>query len=199
MKSFKLSLIAILPIFAIFMLTGCGSAHSNGISIPNTNEYCMKNKYIDKSACETIVNSNVEDIYLIDGISKLSAYGFKHKSHNNVLAATIQAAAETTLLKDKKYFAILSPAAMSNLNGVLINTPEEYFKKCEITMGDVLTFQTNKCGLIPRNNNGIMTIKVFSERPHDILVYDANEVIKYLKTNGKYDEDGKVKKIVFMK
>ena len=159
----------------------------------------MKNKYIDKSACETIIKSNKEDIYLIDGISKLSDFGFRHTAHNNVLAATIQAAAETTLIKGKKYFAILSPSQMSNSNGVLINTPQEYFKKCEVSLTDILTFQSKGCNLIPRRNNGIMTIKIFDEKPNDILVYDAKEVVKYLKDNDKYDENGKVTKIVFMK
>ena len=119
-------------------------------------------------------------------------------------AVTLQIAAEQTLKKGNKYFAFVFPEQISNVDGSLINTPEEFFKKCNSHFGYLkrvatLGFYrpTGICG-INNDDGGILGkfgIIMFKKKPKDILVYDAKYVLDYLKKHDLYDDDKKLKEI----
>jgi len=119
-------------------------------------------------------------------------------------ATTLQIAAEQTLNKGYKYFAFVFPKQISNVDGSLINTPEEFFKKCNSSFGYLKRVATlgaynpyRKCG-INTDGGGItgkFGIIMFKKRPKDILVYDAKYVLDYLKKHNLYDDDIKLKKV----
>jgi len=137
------------------------------------------------------------DLIVIKAGSNLSSYSLTHLDFTNSTVAALQAAAEATLKQNKNYFAIIEPSTISNLNGVLSNTAKEYIEKCETTLKKVLIHDLDPCGLHPHNNRrwGIMTITTYKEQPADIMTYNANDVLAYLKSKELYDDEGKITKI----
>jgi hypothetical protein len=181
----------------LFLFTGCSSFKTLAVKVPYESNYCKaKYKLINQSTCAYISSKEGKDIYVVDAISSFSDYGFVHMGINNAVTAALQAAAETTLLANKSYFAIISPTAISNMNNILINTPEDYIKNCTTSMGTVLTLSSSNCGVKGTRKNGVITFKAYDERPHDILVYDAKEVIQYYKDNDLYDDEERVEDII---
>ena len=90
----------------------------------------------------------------------------------------------------KKYFSIVAPLYVSNLQGSLINTAKGFLEECDINMA---TFFTNsrKCEIFS-NRYGTrtdVTIAVFDEQPNDFLAYDAEKVKKTLINNGDWDSE----------
>jgi len=196
----KTLFLTLLMASTLFLFTGCVNHKTYAVKVPYESNYCKsKYKLINQSTCAYISSKEGKDIYLIDAISSFSDYGFVHTGINNAVTAALQAAAETTLLTGKSYFAIISPTAISNMNNVLINTPEDYLKNCTTSMGTVLSLGSRNCGVKGVRKNGVITFKVYDERPHDILVYDANEVIQYYKDNDLYDDEERVKDIITFK
>ncbi|WP_419768867.1 hypothetical protein [Arcobacter sp.] len=191
-------LLVISSVLTVLLFTGCSNYENIGIQVKQTEHYCKKMAdFIDSESCPYIISAKKDSIYLVQAWSNLSNYGFVHKGLNNSVAAAMQAAAQTTFLTKNKYFAIISPIGISNARGILMNTPEEFFEECTTSIGDVLILQSHTCDIIRKpKRSGVLTIQVFKEKPHDILIYDANDVIKYLKENGYYDDDIDIKNLI---
>jgi len=103
----------------------------------------------------------------------------------------IETAATLTLKKEYKYFAIVKPDEISNLNGSLINTAEEVIEKC--SPSKILQFNfhglgLHKCGT--RNTSARLVIAMYKEQPNDFPTYNAKKVIEYLKSKDLYEGQG---------
>ena len=110
---------------------------------------------------------------------------------------TLQYTAETTLERGDKYFAVNAPKAMSNFDGSTITTMEEFVDKCGTSalggFGSAFDkFGTNSyyCNISGTRivHTGFMEVAFFKEQPHNVLVWDAQAVIDYLKEDGEYKE-----------
>lgn len=192
----KNTLALIAGITTVTLFTGCTS-HSESLALPKNVNYCnqsVSSIFIDKTACKYTED---KETILVRGVSNLSSYGFRHLDYNNSTYATLQAAAESTIIKGNKYFTIISPEEISNKNGSLMNTADEFMEKCDTTIADIFTFKWGKCGLHKKNRFvGNMAIHMFKKAPSNVLVYNAQEIVDYLKTKEKYDHEGTVKTIV---
>ena len=169
-------------ITASFLFSGCGTKYSKSFSTScdpkqHTEQLC------EKQGLPIIVT----------GVSNFSNMGFKHLEYTNSTAAALQAAAETTIKKGKKYFAIIKPAPVSAFNGSLINTGKEFMDKCSTSVADIFTFQEGKCGLHQKYRFiAQMEIIAFDSQQEEVVTYNAQEVIDYLKANKLYDEEGSI-------
>ncbi len=110
---------------------------------------------------------------------------------------TLQYTAETTLERGDKYFAVNAPKAMSNFDGSTLTTMEEFVEKCGTSALGGLGSMIDKFGINSYYCNisgtrivhiGFMEVAFFEEQPIDVLVWDAQAVIDYLKKEGEYKE-----------
>ena len=113
---------------------------------------------------------------------------------------TLQYTAETTLERGDKYFSVNAPKAMSNFDGSTITTMQEFIDKCGTSalggLGSAFDkFGTNSyyCNISGTKivHSGFIEVAFFKEQPLDILVWDAQAVIDYLKEDGEYKEYNK--------
>lgn len=110
---------------------------------------------------------------------------------------SLQQAAMYTLNKGDKYFAIYKPKLISNVDGSTMNTPEEFAAKCTssgaASVGsafDAFGIGGYGCNIAsgPQIKAGFIEIVSFKEKPKNILVYDSNEIITYLKSHDLFIE-----------
>jgi hypothetical protein len=158
-------------------------------------------KYV-KEKCVFLPNID-KPVYTFEFASGDNSLTWDGKSEK-LNAVTLQIAAEQTLDRGFKYFAFVYPKQISNVDGSLINTPEEFFKKCNSHFGYLkrvatLGFYspTGKCGINTDDGGliGRFAIIMYKKKPKDILVYDAKYVLDYLKKHGLYDNDKKLKEV----
>lgn len=185
-----------LALGASVFFTGCGY-NSTAVDLNHNPEICEKvlGKFSkDTSVCDLVANNEVIGFDARGDSSMLT-----HISYNNSTRAAIQVASDFTDDTGYKYFAFAHPAPISNFKGSLINNTKDYLDKCEINAGNVLTFNTDPCKLHPRiKREATVAIVRYKERPSNVLVYDANEVLSYLEEKGLYDPGssiGKYKKL----
>jgi hypothetical protein len=165
---------------AIFILSGC-SGKSGAIVV---NEKSCKIAEYQNVYC----SQKSADTYIIDAIGEYST--FVHINLNNSVRASLQVSAELTLQKGMKYFAIIEPQSVSNINGSMITSVKEYLAKCEFAPFENLV--SSKCNIhkIPRRTQ--LMIKLFKEQPSDVLTFNAQNVIDDLKQLGYYQSDSKL-------
>lgn len=110
------------------------------------------------------------------------------KAFRNVL----EAAAETTMARGYKYFAITHPLDIANTKGSLKNTAKELIEACSPSSAMVLNIPggggLHKCGVY--NTNASLSIIMYNEEQNDFTVINAEEVIAYMKANDLYDGEG---------
>lgn len=184
-------LLMFLPMLLVFIFTGCGARHGLAFKLSKDVEKCTKvaNKYMrTNSFCKLTPD---HDLIHVNGRGEASS--FTVLAYNYSTAAGLQVAAETTLKKNHKYFAFVYPQEISNIYGSLINTPEEYLKKCDINSGNVFSFNLDPCNIHYRPRVANVVIITYKERPEETLTYDAEEVIKYLKKEDRFDSESSLK------
>lgn len=101
----------------------------------------------------------------------------------------LETAAATTLQKGYRYFAIIEPKEISNFNGSLLNTPEEILTKCSsssfLAISIPGTGGLHKCGTY--NTNAKMSIVMFKEEQKDFTVFNAQDVIDFMKKENLFE------------
>lgn len=111
---------------------------------------------------------------------------------------SLQQAAMYTLKSGNKYFAIDKPKLISNTDGSTMNTPEEFAVKCTSSGAasagsafDAFGIGEYGCRIAsgPHIKAGFIEIVTYKEKPKTILVYDADEVIAYLKSHELFVEE----------
>ena len=166
----KKRLLSTLSIVTIFFLSGCASKPKvtedtyNGFTIP-----------------ALVINVH-------NGAGAPSWAYNESKAFRNAL----EAAAEGTLHKGYKYFAIIEPREIANVKGSLRNTAKEIIEYCDPSSAMVLDFAggngLHKCGV--SNTRAHMKIALFNEEQTNFTVFNAQEVLDYLKANDLYDGNG---------
>lgn len=196
---FRQSLFLLSLVIGSFFFTGCAERYGQVFVMDNRNtESCtahMTKKKLSTEICTHVNNNRVE---IIGGIGEDSM--LTHAKYNNSTAAALQMVAQYTIDRKHKFFTIVSPSIISNFNGSLINTPKEFFEKCDINVGSVLAFQVDPCQLHQFNKRfAEMGVITYEEQPFDVLAFNAIEVMEYLKNEGRYDEALKLKKLNWLK
>lgn len=142
---------------------------------------------VNEKSCKVVNNCEDKDknTYIIDALGDYSA--FRHVNLNHSIRAGLQVSSELTLQKGMKYFAIIEPQSVSNLNGSMMNTTKEFLDKCEFSMFEEMI--SSKCNLhtIPRRTK--LIIKLYKEQQANILTFDAQNVLNDLKQLGYYQND----------
>lgn len=185
-------LLMFLPMLLVFIFTGCGSKQGMAFNVTKDIEKCttFANKYRNSNS---FCNLTAEyDLIHITGVGESSM--FTIPNYNNSTAAAIQVAAETTLKKKHNYFSIAYPEKLSNFQGSLTNTPEGYFKECDIDTTNVFSFNNDPCGFHYSPRVVYLAIETYLERPENVLTYDANEVLNYLKKEKRFDSESSLGK-----
>lgn len=110
-------------------------------------------------------------------------------NESDAFKSALEVAAVITLQQNYKYFAFFSPKEISNLDGSLSNTPEEILKKCLpsalLALHVPSTGGLHKCGTY--NTKAKIGIEMFNEEQLDFTVFNAQEVIEYMKEKGLYE------------
>jgi len=182
----KMILILTVAMGAMFF-TGC-SQKGSGVELNNNKKTCQvkfKKFLRDDSVCELAEDNN---LILVTATGEYSMA--TQSSFNNSTIAGLQVASELTLKKKDNYFAIAHPSTLSSFQGSLINTPQEYIKKCEINIGNMLTFNQDPCRLHPQNSKPRvvrLAITTYKEQPINVLTFNAKETLTYLKENDLFD------------
>jgi len=156
-----------LAIIAIFM-SGCGSKYN------------------------TVAVGQNSNLIKLGSFSSLSDYGFVHKRYGNSATGILQHAAMYTIFTKNKYFVIVEPEKLANRHGVMINTAEEYLKKCTPNITGVFVGGLDPCNVHLKRGRGWtanIQISVYKEEQEDFLVYDAKKVLNHLKSIDMYDPD----------
>lgn len=100
----------------------------------------------------------------------------------------LEVAAATTLEKKFKYFAFIEPKEISNFDGSLLNSAEEILKKCSssslLALSVPDTGGLHKCGTY--NTRASLSIVMFNEEQKDFTVFNAQEVLDYMKEKDLY-------------
>lgn len=114
---------------------------------------------------------------------------------NNAINYPLQIAAEKTLDSGMKYFSIMEPVEISNDGPGGVGTAEEFIKKCSNnSFIESMAYLKNPCkialGSLKYPAGGVLKIKMYNEtnRPTNILSYDAKAVLDYLKANDLLQE-----------
>lgn len=162
-------------IAASLLMSGCGP------------KYLKTNASIDpKTHVGTVI-----------GAGEGKEFGFINhaKLLNNAINYPLQLSAEKTLESGMKYFSILDPVEISNDGPAGVGTAEEYVNKCSTnSFAESLAYLKNPCkiarGSLQYPAGGILKIKMYddSDRPKNILTYDAMAVIQYFKTTESFQE-----------
>jgi len=178
---------------AIFLLSGCSVKQQTKAYTTKDNEIPLE--YFDKMVYDAhraklptqeITESGYDVVTLI---TRSGYSNFNHILYNKSTRATLQQAARVTLFEKYKYFAFTHPKMISNFHGSLINTAEEYLEQCEINVGHVLVGGLNACQFNVKPNKTITQIIMLNNPPNDFLVYDAQQVINYLKSKDLFEDE----------
>ena len=95
---------------AMFIFSGCSG--KSGALVANEKS-CQVAKYKNAYCSQQNV-----DTYIVDALGESST--FVHTNLNNSVRASLQVSAELALQKDMKYFAIIEPQSVSNVNGSMV-------------------------------------------------------------------------------
>lgn len=162
---------------AILVLSGCSG--KSGALVANEKS-CQVAKYKNAYCSQQSANT-----YIVDALGEYGS--FTHTNLNNSVRASLQVSAELALQKDMKYFAIIEPQSVSNINGSMVTSVKEYLDKCEFAMLENLT--SSKCDIHRMPRRTMLMIKLYKEQPSDVLTFNAQNVINDLKQLGYYQSD----------
>ena len=164
----------------IFFMSGC-SGKSSAIVVNERN--CQIAAYNNNYCSE-----KESDTYIVDALGEYNS--FIHTNFNNSIRAGLQVSSELTLQKGMRYFAIIEPKSVSNVNGSMINTTKEFLDKCEFAMFENLV--SSKCNLHTKPRRTQLMIKLYKEPQPNVLTFDAQNVLNDLKQLGYYQSDSEL-------
>lgn len=152
---------------------------------------CMAKVFVDPSiGSEKSVRGDVSGkmIYVEGKESWRSpSAGYNVKTRN---IHVLQNAADATLKEGYMYFAIARPLEVSTLEKqIVMNTPQEFIEKCTPMGEQIFNIGNRRCGFDGEKVWAAVLIIAFKEKPLTFLVYDAKEVMDYLKENSLLRED----------
>ena len=139
-----------------------------------------------------------EPIYLIATHNDSSNSLSRAKDVEEAAVFTLQYAAELTLERGDSYFAINAPYTISNFDGSTVNNMDDFTKKC-IGSGfggfgsafDAFGLNAYGCNIGSQSSgihDGYLEVAFFKEQPDSVLVWNANDVIAWLKKEDEFKE-----------
>lgn len=189
MKKINKSILGIALFSATVLFTGCGS---NNISLEPVNAKSLdinklKEQYPDISITQKDIDSgNILFIGASGDYSMLSM-----KKQNNHIISGIQKASMDTLKTNAKYFEVLAPKKLADKK---LSTYEQFDKEClssnpfggsdpcDITNSSFFLRTSGMLGhLLDNDSKAKLLIKTYSQKPSNVAVFDANEVLDSLK------------------
>ena len=181
-------LLAVSLVLMVTVFSGCGYATMGVIpdyEYPNIPNY-----------------GNEVGVTLIGGATDEMNSISRAKDATAVAHLTFQIAADYTLSQGDKYFSVYKPEMISNFNGSPINTMEKFSKKCSTSLLGSIGSAFDNTGLntyacrvaVTRHQqHGFLYIVLFSKKPKNLLVWDAQKVIDYLKKHKEYKAKNELK------
>jgi len=165
---------------AAILFSGCATKYS--LVLPADEKLCKK-AGIQNQKC---FNNAKDTDFIVLGRGDVSLAA-THTNINNATKAVLQIAAKSTLDAGKAYFAISHPSIISNVDGAMINTPQEFLEKCEISMLNIM-YNKSPCNIMQNNRESLIMIRMYKERPNEFLTFDAQEVVDYLTSTENLQE-----------
>lgn len=127
--------------------------------------------------------------YRVQGVSDLSISAGHNVKVRNMHA--LQNAAQLTLDRGYKYFAIMEPAGeANNEHGSTINTAAEFMERCTKSSLNWIDSGGETCGLPNEQRAVAIGFYVFNEQPLEMLTYDAKQTLEDIKKLGYYKKEG---------
>lgn len=152
---------------------------------------CSTKARVCKAAINGYPTSFSGNGYAVQGVAGMSISSGHNVKVRNMHA--LQNAAQFTLDRGYKYFAIMEPAGeANNEHGSTINTAAEFMERCTKSSLNWMHAGGETCG-IPNNPKKItLGIYVFNEQPLEMLTYDAKQTLEDIKALGYYKDEGYV-------
>ncbi len=160
------------------LLSGCASKEGAALEMTNQYDNCMNILNYDKKNEKLCKLATTEQVVFLSEENDNAKYMYYHYNESN--EAILQMAALYTLQKKHNFFAIAYPESLSNFNGSIVQTAEEFFNQCNIHIGNFVLLNSDPCNLHNNENIGQIGIVTYEEKPTHPLSYDANLVMKYL-------------------
>ena len=179
----KISTLVLTTLAVVFFMSGCSS---HQIGTPSE---------ISKIDGHPEANTKEEKIFLVATRNDSSNSLSRASDIEESAYFTLQNVAESALERGDKYFAVNAPKAMSNFDGSTITTMEEFVEKCGTSSGggfasafDAFGLNTYYCNIsgVRIVHAGFMEVAFYKEKPLNVLVWDAEAVLSYLKKEGLY-------------
>ena len=196
-KMYKKSILGISLLTAVSLLTGCGS---NNIPMEPVNAKTLELSKLKEQYPD--INVTQQDIdkgnILYSGASGDYSMMSMKKQNNHIISG-IQKASMDTLNSKAKYFVVVAPKTLADKK---LSTYEQFSKEClsnnpfggsdpcDITNSSFFLRTSGMAGhLMDNNATAKLLIKIYTEKPSNVAVFDANEVLDSLK---KKDELQKI-------
>lgn len=188
-KMYKKSILGISLLTAVSLLTGCGS---NNIPMEPVNAKTLELSKLKEQYPD--INVTQQDIdkgnILYSGASGDYSMMSMKKQNNHIISG-IQKASMDTLNSKAKYFEVVAPKTLADKK---LSTYEEFSKEClssnpfggsdpcNITNSSFFLRTSGMAGhLMDNNATAKLLIKIYTEKPSNVAVFDANEVLDSLK------------------
>jgi len=118
--------------------------------------------------------------------------GYNVRTRN---AHVLQNAAQLTIDNGFKYFAFIKPSGeISNKEGSLINTAEDFIKHCAPVSLNPFVIGNSNCGWDSETPDAYAIIVMYKKQPLEMTTYDAKSVKEYMIAQKLWREDGLEKK-----
>ncbi|AXX93983.1 hypothetical protein [Arcobacter ellisii] len=188
-KMYTKSILGVALLSATALLTGCGS---NNIPMEPVNAKTLElNKLKEQYPDVNITQQDIDKGNILYSGASGDYSMMSMKKQNNHIISGIQKASMDTLKSKAKYFEVVAPKTLADKK---LSTYEEFSKEClssnpfggsdpcDITNSSFFLRTSGIVGHLNDNNaTAKLLIKIYTEKPSNVAVFDANEVLDSLK------------------
>lgn len=160
------------------LFSSCASKEGAALEMTSQYDNCMNILKQDKKSENLCKLATTEQVVFLSEENDNAKYMYYHYNESN--EAILQMAALYTLQKKHNFFAIAYPESLSNFNGSIVQSAQEFFNQCNIHIGNFVLLNSDPCNLHANETLGQIGIVTYEKKPTHPLTYDANEVMKYL-------------------
>jgi hypothetical protein len=188
-EMYKKSILGVALLSATALLTGCGS---NNIPMEPVNAKTLElNKLKEQYPNINITQQDIDKGNILYSGASGDYSMMSMKKQNNHIISGIQKASMDTLNSKATYFEVVAPKALADKK---LSTYEQFSKEClssnpfggsdpcDITNSSFFLRTSGIAGhLMDNDATAKLLIKIYTEKPSNIAVFDANEVLDSLK------------------
>lgn len=196
-KMYKKSILSVALLSATALLTGCGS---NNIPIEPVNAKTLELSKLKEQYPD--INVTQQDIdkgnILYSGASGDYSMMSMKKQNNHIISG-IQKASMDTLNSKAKYFEVVAPKTLADKK---LSTYEQFSKEClsnnpfggsdpcDITDSSFFLRTSGMLGhLMDNDAKAKLLVKIYDEKPTNIKVFDAKELLEAMKAKKELQEN----------